>query len=199
MLKVAEPAQVSVPSVEVAVSEMVYPLPAGNGPSCAEIVLLWPTSMLPVCENPPGPVMEYETVAMVAPPACRANWTVPASLLALPADWPPEKHPAVNSPPASSVTIGKTNRVRRFCTWCLLSWRSTGGSIAMELAANEARQTNRRDGLPMRIANRGPDHRLKELRDFPVRLGHRPRRRSAGLSCFRIPSPDFEGGDRRPG
>jgi cytochrome c peroxidase len=51
----------------------------------------------------------------------------------------------------------------------------------------------------MRIANRGPDHRLKELRDFPVRLGHRPRRRSAGLSCFRIPSPDFEGGDRRPG
>src|SRR5580698_5752335 len=129
MLKVAEPAQVSVPSVEVAVSEMEYPPPAGNGPSCAEIVLLRPTSMLPVCENPPGPVIEYETVAMVAPPACKASWTDPALLLPLPAECPPEKHPAARSPPVRSVTIGKTNEARRFCTWCLLSWGSTGGSI----------------------------------------------------------------------
>src|SRR5580698_2686031 len=56
-LKVALPAQVVAPSVPVALSVIVKPLPAGRPPMIAEIVLLDATSIAPEVAKPFGPVI----------------------------------------------------------------------------------------------------------------------------------------------
>ena len=56
-LKVPLPPQVDTPSVPVAVSMIVYPLPAGRPPMTAEIVLLAATLIVPVDEKLFGPLM----------------------------------------------------------------------------------------------------------------------------------------------
>ena len=56
-LKVPLPPQVVAPSVPVAVSVIVYPLPAGRPPMTAEIVLLAATLIVPDVEKLFGPLM----------------------------------------------------------------------------------------------------------------------------------------------
>ena len=56
-LNVPLPPQVDTPSVPVALSMIVYPLPAGRPPMTAEIVLLAATLIVPVDEKLFGPLI----------------------------------------------------------------------------------------------------------------------------------------------
>ena len=56
-MKVPLPPQVVAPSVPVALSVIVYPLPAGRPPMTAEIVLLAATLIVPALEKLFGPLM----------------------------------------------------------------------------------------------------------------------------------------------
>ncbi len=53
----AEPPQLVLPLVDVDVSVMLKPLPAGSGPITDEIVVLWLTSIVPFSEKAFGPEM----------------------------------------------------------------------------------------------------------------------------------------------
>jgi len=57
-VKPADPAQLSVPSTDVALSEIEKPEPAGSGPMTAASVVLLLTSMVPVLANDAGPEIE---------------------------------------------------------------------------------------------------------------------------------------------
>jgi hypothetical protein len=54
----AEPAHVVLPSVETAVSRMVYPEPAGRPPMIAPNLDADVRLMLPLFVNPPAPLMK---------------------------------------------------------------------------------------------------------------------------------------------
>ena len=54
---IAEPPQVVVPSVAVAVIEMLKPFPAGSPPMVVDSVELFATLIVPVLVNPLGPVI----------------------------------------------------------------------------------------------------------------------------------------------
>ena len=57
-LKGALPPQVVEPSVEVPVTVMMKPVPAGSPPMTAVAFVLEETSIEPVLVKPPGPVIE---------------------------------------------------------------------------------------------------------------------------------------------
>src|SRR5450432_532982 len=68
------------PSVDVALSAIENPVPAGSGLMAAAIVALWLTSIEPVLENEAGPETRYATELSVPPPATSSDiLTAPTS------------------------------------------------------------------------------------------------------------------------
>ncbi len=164
----AEPPQLVLPSVDVAVSVMSKPLPAGRPPITDEIVVLCLTSIDPVSENAFGPEIVYATVLNVVPVAASSvSASDPLLLVSSVRGAEPGVHaPTTNPANPTIVTATKTNGVRLCCMSKFLFVCSHPSSAL-------AHSTWSRRAIC--VARRVPDGGESETSRFPsVATGARP-------------------------